>query len=262
MKKLLAIWMVILIFTLMSDTAFPQAQYLIDGINPFALTLETLPPHNCQTVTITLDPGGEIDIPIFSYGGCWITWDTSQVAIVNVLAADSYGDGPQGPWDPGYTGLVSEPVGPGTYMITLGMFATIPINQGPIPLCDIEFCCEGLGQSQITISAIPEWDTWISGLETGYIVWDPYIDQGIINLTQVIPQTDSDDDGILDYEDNCLFEHNTNQVDTYPPGGNGIGEACECEGNFDADQDVDGTDAARFKSDFGRSTFRDPCPVP
>ena len=32
-----------------------------------------------------------------------------------------------------------------------------------------------------------------------------------------------------------------------------------CEGNFDCDQDVDGTDAATFKSDFGRSSFQNPC---
>lgn len=32
-----------------------------------------------------------------------------------------------------------------------------------------------------------------------------------------------------------------------------------CEGNFDCDQDVDGTDAAVFKQDFGRSPFTDPC---
>ena len=33
-----------------------------------------------------------------------------------------------------------------------------------------------------------------------------------------------------------------------------------CEGNFDCDGDVDGTDAAVFKSDFGRSGFNNPCP--
>ena len=32
-----------------------------------------------------------------------------------------------------------------------------------------------------------------------------------------------------------------------------------CEGNFDCDQDVDGTDAAVFKEDFGRSPFTNPC---
>ena len=33
-----------------------------------------------------------------------------------------------------------------------------------------------------------------------------------------------------------------------------------CEGNFDQDQDVDGGDAALFKSNFGRSGFKNPCP--
>lgn len=33
-----------------------------------------------------------------------------------------------------------------------------------------------------------------------------------------------------------------------------------CEGNFDGDRDVDGTDAAKFKTDFGRSAVKNPCP--
>lgn len=33
-----------------------------------------------------------------------------------------------------------------------------------------------------------------------------------------------------------------------------------CEGNFDYDADVDGTDAFTFKSDFGRSGISNPCP--
>ena len=54
-----------------------------------------------------------------------------------------------------------------------------------------------------------------------------------------------------------------NQEDSYPPNGNGIGDACECEGNFNCslDQDVDGSDAALFKGDFGRSTMVHPCIV-
>ena len=34
---------------------------------------------------------------------------------------------------------------------------------------------------------------------------------------------------------------------------------CDCEGNFDNDQDQDGSDAATFKVDFGRSVFLNPC---
>jgi hypothetical protein len=33
-----------------------------------------------------------------------------------------------------------------------------------------------------------------------------------------------------------------------------------CEGNFDGDVDIDGSDAAQFKEDYGRSVFKNPCP--
>ena len=41
--------------------------------------------------------------------------------------------------------------------------------------------------------------------------------------------------------------------------GNDIGDACDCEGNFDGDAVVDGSDASVFKTDFGRSSFKNPC---
>jgi hypothetical protein len=50
-----------------------------------------------------------------------------------------------------------------------------------------------------------------------------------------------------------------NQDDNFPPGGNGIGDACECEGDFNRDGDVDGSDAAQFKVDFGRGDYNNPC---
>ena len=36
-------------------------------------------------------------------------------------------------------------------------------------------------------------------------------------------------------------------------------DSCDCEGNFDCDEDQDGTDAATFKIDFGRNSFFRPC---
>ena len=36
----------------------------------------------------------------------------------------------------------------------------------------------------------------------------------------------------------------------------------QCEENYDLGYDVDGTDAAKFKEDFGRSGFNNPCPEP
>ena len=70
---------------------------------------------------------------------------------------------------------------------------------------------------------------------------------------------DYDCDSIPNSEDNCPETLNTDQEDTYPPGGNGIGDACECEGDFDCDKDCDGSDAFDFKVDFGRSLLGNPC---
>jgi predicted glutamine amidotransferase len=50
-----------------------------------------------------------------------------------------------------------------------------------------------------------------------------------------------------------------NQEDTYPPQGNGIGDACDCEGDFNCDGNVDATDVTSFLTDFGRNQFNDPC---
>ena len=40
----------------------------------------------------------------------------------------------------------------------------------------------------------------------------------------------------------------------------GVGDACECRGNFDGDSDIDGNDAFIFKLGFGRSSLFNPCP--
>jgi hypothetical protein len=69
------------------------------------------------------------------------------------------------------------------------------------------------------------------------------------------------DEGIPDYYDNCPDIYNPDQEDTYPPGGNGIGNSCDCEGDFGCDGDVDGLDANIFKVDYGRSAYYNPCTV-
>jgi len=52
------------------------------------------------------------------------------------------------------------------------------------------------------------------------------------------------------------------QADNYPPGGNGIGDACDCEADFDCDiggLDVDAFNVEQLLWDFGRSLFHYPC---
>ena len=135
---------------------------------------------------------------------------------------------------------------------------------------------------------------------------------------------DPDGDGVPDIQDNCLTTPNgpdlgtcyswsgmtgsctsdndcggspgscsMNQEDTYPPGGNDCGDACECEGDFDRDGDVDveigllsngqssrtdctnenpcngdfdcdgdvgQDDQVKFDEDFGRNMYSNPCP--
>ena len=72
-------------------------------------------------------------------------------------------------------------------------------------------------------------------------------------------QEDTDTDGTGDVCDNCPDLFNVTQDDNYPPGGNNCGDACECEGNFDGDDDVDGTDSYTFGTDFGRNQWLAPC---
>ena len=72
-------------------------------------------------------------------------------------------------------------------------------------------------------------------------------------------EPDDDNDGIPDAEDNCPNTPNPNQEDTYPPQGNNIGDACDCECDFDCSGSVDASDVTAFLIDFGRSTFNNPC---
>ena len=72
-------------------------------------------------------------------------------------------------------------------------------------------------------------------------------------------QEDTDTDGVGTMCDNCPLTPNPSQEDSYPPQGNGIGDACDCEANFDCDDDVDATDVNAFLADFGRNQYNRPC---
>ena len=90
----------------------------------------------------------------------------------------------------------------------------------------------------------------INDCESNYCYPDYYL---------CLDNCDYDLDTISDASDNCPNTSNSFQEDTYPPQGNGIGNACECEGDFSCDGDVDGSDASTFKADFGRSAMVHPC---
>ena len=77
-----------------------------------------------------------------------------------------------------------------------------------------------------------------------------------INITV---EEELDGDGVPDSLDICPSVYNPFQEDTYPLQGNGIGDACDCEANFDCDADVDANDVTAFLTDFGRSQYNRPC---
>jgi hypothetical protein len=162
-------------------------------------------------------------------------------------------------------------------------------DNGEIPGC--HFMNEGTALVTVT-SVIPQ-ETSVTVLTTAATVESPAISS---MDTLVDPEVsccyttdDVDCDDIVNTNDNCPNNPNgpalgtctkgttgkvcmrdencgngglcsMNQEDNFPPpDGNGFGDACECEGDLDCDEDVDGTDLALFKQDFGRSSFNDPC---
>ena len=103
-------------------------------------------------------------------------------------------------------------------------------------------------------TSCPSGATWCPVVETSCptgATWCPVVETSC-------PMYDEDYDGYYDDCDNCPHDYNPGQEDTMPPGGNSIpptdncGDACECEGDFEPDGDVDGTDAVAFKNDFFR----------
>ena len=73
----------------------------------------------------------------------------------------------------------------------------------------------------------------------------------------------ADEDDVATYTGGAKFD-----VSDWAPNGDNVAYDAEaadaityCEGNFDQDADVDGTDASTFKSNFGRSNYKNPCPT-
>jgi FtsP/CotA-like multicopper oxidase with cupredoxin domain len=113
---------------------------------------------------------------------------------------------------------------------------------------DVVIKPDSAGNYQVDIEYLSIYDASIQGIASVPIV-----------VRNVSDPFDTDGDGVLDITDNCSNDANPGQEDTSPPGGNGIGDVCDCEGNFDGDNDCDGADAVVFKTDFGRSGYNSPC---
>ncbi len=227
MKRLFSIMLMLGILSGLTVNQLFAQEYLVDGKNPLNLQMDS---GTCRTVTILINPDGVINTPLIT-GGCWITWDASQVTIKEVVAADTDAGGP---WDPGFTTLTPNADGPGTFSVAVGNFGAVSIDQGPISICDVELCYETTDLSQIVVATIPGFDTVVGDGGENY---DSEIDTITVSISQNTSGTttttsspeDTDEDGIPDDEDNCL------EIPNGPDGGtcisgSALGEPCSGDG--------------------------------
>ncbi len=66
-------------------------------------------------------------------------------------------------------------------------------------------------------------------------------------------QGDLDGDDVGNECDNCPSDSNPLQEDSYPPGGNNCGDACECHADCNGDQTVNLTDLVMMKQQYFRT---------
>jgi hypothetical protein len=204
---------------------------------------------------------------------------------VNLVSVEVYDTQHGGPWDPSM--IVIDSSEPNSLFVGTGNLACIPADAGN-DLIIAKLGITGIGMMSIqtllpldgSVSCIDfyvyDYDISPSNFtigESGDLDGDGIPDtvdncpldynpeqidtdeDGFGNLCDDCPNdpyNDIDMDGLCANEDNCPNHHNPNQEDYYPPGGNNCGDACECEGDFEPDGDVDGTDAIPIKQDFFR----------
>ena len=131
MKKFLTVVMFFLIIALASGTAFAIGfckDYLEDG-NPggWEISLKTWDDE------WTVHAGGEIVIDIWLNdihrndlitAGFYLMFEPSDT-VINAEIYDGV-NGPPGPWDPGFSSVISNPGGQGTFMVNCGNFLHAP----------------------------------------------------------------------------------------------------------------------------------------
>lgn len=200
--------------------------------NPRVVNLFTWSNDICTTPWLTM-----------AYGGSGLFSNADQSA--TAVSPDGYFD---------WHSLITTPAPP---LNSSGLFPSLPVQSTQ---AGVSYPFWYICTSTANVWANQETATF----STSWSVLNPYWIQSLNWIAScqgvdcpLLP--DADADTVADCSDNCRNTPNSNQQDTLPPQGNGCGNACECEGNFDGDPDVDGSDAAVFKADFGRSGFKNPC---
>ena len=211
MKKALIIIMLLLVIGLLSSSAF-AIHYCKDFLEPgnpggwYGNSLKTFDDE------WTMEVGDEVDLDIWVNdvplylvsGGFWIQYDPSEVSIVSVDAYDSYELGE--PWQGGFTTIIPDAGGPGTYMVAVvpGLGPGPPDGDGDYIIGKVRFRSESEGGATITISTIPGFDTFVG--DTTVFDHDMFPNEIVIHQEIDYCEGDFDNDGDQDGLDAALFK--------------------------------------------------------
>jgi hypothetical protein len=258
MKKLSMIMSILCISILFALPAFAQLAYQIDVGQDG--TFET-------GGYISLPVSGTVTMDIYVSG---YTCSTDQLfgTMSYILSDDSkvsvsgfpYDTANLGPWDSELSDFSQRE--PNVYYLATGNFNYVTVVGGRQKLGTMTLT--GAANGCFTMRVANNLTSFGYGAYNDGYISDCILESklpanAVLNVAVGTPGADLDADGVPACFDNCPTNSNPGQEDTLPPGGNSCGDACECEGNFDGDFDVDGTDASTFKGDFGRSKIVNPC---
>ena len=187
-KKLSILCLAIFAFSLMAGSAFAQS-YCQDYLEPGNPGGRTTGLKTCDTA-VTVNPGETFAIDIWTAdlpetiisGGFELAFDPAQVSLTSVQAYDNV-DIAGGPWDGGATTKISEPYGPGSYVVALVQLScAVPDAGGDVIVAKLTFQCLANGTSSISVRAIDGFDTTV-GCNSG-INYDPQLGTNTLALTQ------------------------------------------------------------------------------
>jgi hypothetical protein len=188
----------------------------------------------------------------------WVTMNYDGSAIFSNIAQSATVENQEGLFD--WNALISSPTPP---LDSSGLDPSLPVQstQPGVSYPYVSICTATAG----------EWaNDEVATFSLSFInVLNPYWVQSLSWVVScaggdcpAYPTFDDDSDGILACFDNCPDHANAGQEDLLPPGGNGIGDACECECDFNCDRNVDSLDVDAFLTDFGRNQFTPDPPGP
>ena len=127
------------------------------------------------------------DIPPVISGGLFLIMDSTLGTVTDIVVAD--GNEQPGQWDAGSTTELPNPIGVGSYYLTIGQFAgagAVPDGDGDIFIGTATVECFSPGNLLITVSVVPTpgYDTWV---DTGGTVYDSQIAPNTITIHQYSP---------------------------------------------------------------------------